>query len=76
VLLNPFGEFDMYGSSPDIFQMQTLITNKSLKNARVEARLTEDQKSLIEQATAYEGRSISDTIGSLFHAAFVSWTTT
>jgi len=53
---------DMYGNSPDITSMPTLVSNKSSKNARIEARLTAEQKSLIEQAAAYEGRSISDFV--------------
>ncbi len=32
------------------------------KNARLEARITGEQKELIERAAAYEGRSVSDFV--------------
>ena len=32
------------------------------KTARLEARITSDQKALIERAAAYEGRSLSDFV--------------
>ena len=32
------------------------------KNARLEARITAEQKELIERAAAYEGRSVSDFV--------------
>ena len=34
----------------------------STKNARLEARITGEQKELIERAAAYEGRSVSDFV--------------
>jgi uncharacterized protein (DUF1778 family) len=33
-----------------------------LRSARLEARITADQKALIERAAAYEGRSVSDFV--------------
>jgi uncharacterized protein (DUF1778 family) len=32
------------------------------KNARLEARVTQEQKELIERAASYEGRSVSDFV--------------
>jgi uncharacterized protein (DUF1778 family) len=32
------------------------------KSSRIEARITPDQKSLIERAAAYEGRTVSDFV--------------
>jgi uncharacterized protein (DUF1778 family) len=34
----------------------------SSKNARLEARVTQEQKELIERAASYEGRSVSDFV--------------
>jgi uncharacterized protein (DUF1778 family) len=34
----------------------------SIKNARLEARITHEQKELIERAASYEGRSVSDFV--------------
>ena len=36
--------------------------NPSAKNARLEARITAEQKELIERAAGYEGRSVSDFV--------------
>ena len=38
------------------------ITNSSTKSARLETRVTQEQKDLIERAAAYTGRSISDFV--------------
>jgi uncharacterized protein (DUF1778 family) len=35
---------------------------RALRTARLEARITADQKAMIERATAYEGRSVSDFV--------------
>jgi uncharacterized protein (DUF1778 family) len=45
----------MYGVSPYDFNMAT-------KNARLEARITPEQKELIERAAAYQGRTVSDFV--------------
>lgn len=37
-----------------------MATSPSLKNARVELRVTADQKRLVEEAAAIEGRSVTD----------------
>ena len=37
-------------------------TGPSAKNARLEARITAEQKELIERAAGYEGRSVSDFV--------------
>jgi len=39
------------------------------KNARLEARITTEQKDLIERAAAYEGRSVSDFVVATVQAA-------
>jgi uncharacterized protein (DUF1778 family) len=39
------------------------------KSARLEARITEEQKSLIERAAAYSGRSVSDFVVSTVQEA-------
>ena len=36
------------------------MPNKTTKTARLEARITTEQKTLIERAAAYQGRSVSD----------------
>ena len=42
----------------------------TVKNARLEARITPEQKELIERAAAYEGRSVSDfVVGTVQQAA-------
>lgn len=41
----------------------------STRSARLEARLTETQKVLIERAAAYEGRSVTDFVVSTLAAA-------
>ena len=35
---------------------------RATRSARLEARITADQKALIERAAAYEGRSVSDFV--------------
>ena len=37
-------------------------TRRPGKNLRLEARVTEEQKTLIERAAAYEGRTVSDFV--------------
>lgn len=39
------------------------------KNARLEARITAEQKRLIERAAAYEGRTVSDFVVTSVHEA-------
>lgn len=44
-------------------------TNRTQRRARLEARITPEQKELIEHAAALEGRSISDFVVSSVQAA-------
>lgn len=44
-------------------------TTQEQKTARLEARLTAEQKMLVERAAAYEGRSVSDFVVSTIQAA-------
>ena len=46
------------------------VQPSTTKNARLEARITAEQKELIERAAAYEGRSVSDfVVGTVQRAA-------
>jgi uncharacterized protein (DUF1778 family) len=47
----------MYGNMPYHDRMSTTAP---LKNARIEMRVTAEQKKLIERAAALEGRSVTD----------------
>jgi uncharacterized protein (DUF1778 family) len=40
----------------------TTANSSATRNARLEARVTAEQKELIERAAAYEGRSVSDFV--------------
>ena len=42
--------------------MATTTLKKPTRSARLETRLTPDQKALIERAAAYEGRSVTDFV--------------
>jgi uncharacterized protein (DUF1778 family) len=44
----------------------------SIKNARLEARITHEQKELIERAASYEGRSVSDFIVAMVQEAAIA----
>ena len=44
-------------------------TRESQKTARLEARITADQKALIERAAAYQGRTVSDFVVDTVHEA-------
>lgn len=43
-------------------QTQTHSSMQTAKKARLEARLTVEQKALIERAAAYEGRTVSEFV--------------
>ena len=51
---------DMSGQTPDIDFMKDTVMDR--KTGRLEARISERQKSLIEKAAAYEGRSVSEFV--------------
>ena len=42
--------------------MTTLDQQPPVRTSRLEARITPDQKALIERAAAYEGRTVSDFV--------------
>ena len=44
--------------------------NNSPKSARIETRVSQDQKELIERAAVFSGRTVSDFV--LAHVEFVS----
>lgn len=46
-----------------------IIESDSIRSARLEARISESQKALIERAAAYEGRSVTDFVVSTLAAA-------
>ncbi|NOX54728.1 MAG: DUF1778 domain-containing protein [Planctomycetes bacterium] len=45
------------------------MESRSAKTARLEARITPEQKELIERAAAYQGRTVSDFIVQTVHEA-------
>jgi uncharacterized protein (DUF1778 family) len=69
----------MYGNLPYICSMAARQSKNrrsrkprlgQQRSARLEARVTKDQKTLIERAAAYQGRSVSDfVVGALADAA-------
>jgi len=50
----------MSGQTPDIADVREITSTR--KTDRLEARLSRQQKALIERAAAYEGRSVSDFV--------------
>lgn len=68
----------LYGNWPYIFRMSTTSNKRRqtptarsepIRSARLEARVSESQKALIERAAAYEGRSVTDFVVSTLAAA-------
>jgi uncharacterized protein (DUF1778 family) len=49
--------------------MRMSTTQRTARTARLEARITAEQKALIERAAAYEGRSVSDFVVQSVQAA-------
>jgi len=45
------------------------VESEPIRSARLEARISESQKALIERAAAYEGRSVTDFVVSTLAAA-------
>jgi uncharacterized protein (DUF1778 family) len=43
-------------------EITTAATDTSLKSARIETRVSPEQKELIERAAAYSGRTVSDFV--------------
>lgn len=46
----------------DLYGILPYDSNMTTKNARLEARITSEQKDLIERAAAYQGRTVSDFV--------------